>query len=161
MPTQKGPTIISWATTQYPEYNRGRLWYAIAIILGLAAIVWALITTNFLFAIIIIIFAIIIALGSLQKPGVLNVEITETGLALNDAFLPYEDVDRFAIIYNPPINNHLYLAFKKGMRPQFGISLEDQDPLEIRDILIKCNLNEDVEWTEEPGSDTIGRILKL
>lgn len=161
MPTPKGKTLIKWETAEYPKYSRGKAWYVVALVIGLLLLAYALIITNFLFAIIVLIFGIIVALQGKRGPDTVQVEITETGLAFGDRFMPYQDIDRFAIVYDPPEVKHVYFEFKSGVRPRLGICLEDQNPVKVREVLDSSNVREDAEWTEEPATDTLARLLKI
>lgn len=158
--TPMGTTILSWKTPEFPAYKRGRLWFIIAIIAALALLVQAFLTTNYIFMIVILMFAIIIALTTIRSPELVEVCITETGILHHKNFVPYRDVERFWIVYQPPVVQNLYLDLKGGIRSRLTIDLQKQNPIELREALLE-HVSEDIDRTDEPITDFIGRLLKL
>ncbi len=162
MPTlPEGNTLLTWQVPEYQKYQRGKIWYASFVILGLALIVYAVATLNFLFALIVLICALVIVMSTLREPGTLEVRATETGLAVGSRFMPYRSMAHFAIVYDPPVKN-LYLEFKDGFfNAHTSIALEDENPIEIRNLLIGARVKENLDHSDEPFFDLLGRILKL
>ena len=64
------------------------------------------------------------------------------------------------MIYEPPEVKNLYIEFKNVLRPRLGIPLQNEKPLEIRDLLLK-HLPENKEREHEPISDGLSRFFKL
>lgn len=155
-----GEVLIDWQMPSYPDYKRGIIWHIIASVIGLALLIQAVLSTNYVFAIIILIFAVIIALTSMHTPAAKEIKVTETGIAVGANFYLYRDIEHFSILYQPPMLKNLYLEFKSGLRPRITIDLVDQDPIEIRNHLLN-HVKEDLERVEEPMSDFFGRLLKL
>ena len=155
-----GPTILSWKTPEFPPHNRGRIWFLVAGIIALALLVYAFLTTNYLFAIIIFIFAIIIVLTSIRTPEFVDVQVTETGILLGETFFSYRNIDRFWIVYQPPVVANLYLDLKGGLRNRLALDLQKQNPVELRTVLLE-HILEDIDRTDEPITDFLGRVLKL
>ncbi|MCH7492666.1 hypothetical protein IID19_03715, partial [Patescibacteria group bacterium] len=62
--------------------------------------------------------------------------------------------------YEPPEVKNLYFDFKTGIRPSISISLESQNPVNIRKKLLEY-LEEDTEKENESFSDGLSRMLKL
>ena len=97
--------------------------------------------------------------NSIQSDEI-NIVITEDGVLLNDKFIEYEDFSAFYIIYYPPTIKNLYLQPKNSFKPVITISLEDQNPIIIRKILLQY-LTEDLEKEEMPATESISHSLKL
>jgi hypothetical protein len=155
-----GKTLASWDFPEFVKYKRTISWYVVAAIFGLAIIIYAIWISNYLFAFIVIIIAFIILLYEIKEPVKINFSITEDGLELGDHFYPYKEIKNFWIIYEPPEVKKLYFEFKSGFRPKLSISLLDQNPLEVRKVLIGY-LSEDLEKEEESTTDLIERKFKL
>ncbi len=155
-----GEVILAWDMPSHPAYERGWLWYLIAGGIGMALLIYAIITGNYLFGLILLILAIIIALTSLREPDDVPILLTETGCGIGRHFYPYRDVAKFSIVYDPPIVRNLYLEFKGGLRPRLTIDLTEQNPLEVREVL-GTHVREDVERSDESLSEYLGRILKI
>ncbi len=123
-------------------------------------LVYSLITINFLFAVIVIISAIVIIMRAKYEPGKVNFTIYEDGLGVDGRFYDYDLIDSFYILYKPPEIKNLYFEFKSLVRPRLNIPLENQNPLKIREALIKY-LAEDLEKEEEPTSEVFRKVFKL
>jgi hypothetical protein len=119
-----------------------------------------MITGNFLFALIIILFAIILFLQSHQTPPQVPFRITELGVIINNRFYIWSEFKDFYIIYEPPAVKTLFLVTVSNFRPALRIPLLDKNPIEIRQTL-KEFLTEDVEKEEEPLSDRMTRNWRL
>jgi len=155
-----GEEIFSWTVDEYERHERGPLWYAVAFILGVGLILYAMITQNFLFAIIIIMTGVIVGLSTLREPRKILFQLTTRGVGLGREFTPYKELRSFWILYEPPYSKDLYLDFRNPITPHMKIPLDQQDPLEIRSALMEF-LREEINQESEPLSDLLGRVLKL
>lgn len=155
-----GRVLLAWETVDRPRYERGRLWYAVMGLAGLALLLYAVITANFLFALIIIMFALVLYVSSLGEPRPVNMSITEDGVEIGQMFYPFREIDRFWFYYEPPEVKSLYLEFKNLIQPRLTVHLMDQNPNAVRGILSQF-LKEDVSRTDEPLSEMIGRMFKI
>ena len=151
-----GDVLYQWSVQEYQHYHRATAWYIIMILGGLLFILYGLFSGNFLFSLIIILFAIIIFLQSHQEPPQIPFQITGLGIIVSDRFYSYNELDGFYIIYQPPAVKTLYIETQGFYRPILHIPLLDQNPVEIRHALQQF-LEEDLEKEEEPIADKIGR----
>ncbi len=145
---------------EYPVYGRSWKWYLASGVIGAGLVIYSLVTLNFLFALIVVIFAIVTAVSSSKTPVRVRVAITEDGVLLGHRFIPWLDVTRFWIAYDPPTVKTLYLDFKNTVRPDLAIGIEDQNPTTLRHIMLKY-VDEDLNRDEEPLADYLGRVLKI
>lgn len=157
---EHGTEYLSWEYSGYRRYERGRTWYVVMGLFGFGLLIYALLSANFLFALIIIMFGLIIYLSSINRPEVVKVAITEEGVEMGEVFYRYRDIAHFWFAYEPPDVKNLYLDFRDPWRSRAAVELEDIDPNEVRQV-IGSFLVEDLTKDEEPVSDTIGRILKI
>ena len=151
--------MLSWEYPERPNYQRGPIWYAMMLFAGLGLLIYAVYSGNFLFALIVIMFALVIYVTSIGNPAPVKFAITEDGLEIGAEFIRFRDVERFWFFYDPPVKI-LYIEIKGGFSGRRRVDLVDQDPNAIRDILGQF-IVEDFEENEEPISDTFSRLLKL
>jgi len=159
--TDHGKILASWKFPEFIKHKKTKGWYvgAIIIICGLA--IFAIFTQSYLFLLIIIIFIIIYIIRGRREPMLLDIEITEDGVGLGqNSFYEWKEIKNFWIIYEPPEVKNLYFDFKAGIRPSISIFLENQNPINIRKILLEY-LPEDTDKENESFSDGLGRMLKL
>jgi hypothetical protein len=154
-----GQIHFSWTFSEIPQYQRDRKWYIWGALIAAALLFFSLVTFNLLFALIIIMSAMIIMLFQRQAKSV-DFKITEDGIIVNNDFFGYKNLRNFYIIYNPPEVKTLYFEPKSVFNPRIPIYLDEQNPVEVRQVL-KQYLEEDLERENEPVSDQISRIFKL
>ena len=154
-----GDVLIAWKFPEYLKHERGRAWFISMGILGGLLLLYCFWVFNFLFAVILIMIVTILYLHHKREPETVDFAICEDGLEIGRRFYSYKDIEAFWVIYEPPEVKTLYFDFK-GWRPSLAIPLENENPLEVREILLKY-LEEDLEKEYEPTSDFVGRWWKL
>ncbi len=160
MSKEHGKTLISWEFPEYERHDRSFVWYLVAFIVIAGLLLYSVLTVNFLFSVIIIILVIINFFYFIREPRKVGFKITEDGIELDGKFYLYKELKNFWVIYDPPKVKSLYFDFKSSFSPLVPVSLEDQDPLRVRKVLLDY-LEEDLEKEEESVSDGLSRILKL
>ena len=154
-----GRPIFSWQMSEYNQYERGTYWYLIMGVVCLGLIIYAVLTANFLFALIILLFAFIIVLREFYAPAKITFAITDSGIAVGEQFYPFKSLSKFYIIYEPPMSKFLYFNFKT-LSPPLSIFLDEQNPITIREYLLEY-MDEDLEKEDEHVTDTLNRLFKL
>ncbi len=158
--SEHGKAVFEWTVPKYARHHRSKLWYVVAIVIGAVLLLTALRSGNFLFAVIIVMFAVIMVLNSLQEPEEMRVAFTERGLVWGEHYHPYIDIRVFWIVYQPPQIKNIYIEFKSITKPRLLVPLGEQDPVAIREFLKKV-VREDTTRNDEPLSDYLGRVLKI
>jgi len=156
----KTQTDITWKIPEYREYERSKKWYMISAAISAALIMYAVVTSNFLFAMIIIIAIITIALHDNKKAAALDFSITENGIRIGEAFYDYSLFKNFWIYYEPSEAKTLFFEFKNSLRPRLSVPLQNKNPLKIRAILL-AHMTENIQMENEPLSEQISRIIKI
>jgi len=151
---------VTWVVDESKRYEKGFGWYLGALTIGGGLLIYAVISANFLFALIILMVALVVYMTSMRGPAQVRVIVSEDGVEIAGTLYRYRDMNRFWFIYNPPAVKSLYLDFKNALKPRIAVPLEDQNPNEVRAIMSKY-LHEDITEDEEPIADYIGRVLKL
>src|SRR3989344_5481594 len=146
-----GEVLFNWVFPEFPRYERDKSWYFWASVIAVILLIYAIFSANFLFAVIIIVSSLTILMFH-RSNNEINFKITEDGILLNKQFYDYRDIKNFYIIYQPPAVKTLYFEPKSIFRPRVPVSLEDQNPVKIREVLLNY-LEEDLERENEPTSD--------
>ena len=157
---QFGEPILDWEVDEYPQHERSRTWYIVASVVGVALIVYAIATANFLFAVIILMVGVITLLSTFKDPDRIGIMVTTAGVIVDDMFYDYKSVRDFSIVFDPPDVSILYLDFHSSLHPLISIPLEDIDPNEVRDALLPFCL-ENFHRDEERLTDLMKRLYKL
>jgi len=155
----QGERVFGWLVDEYERHERGPVWYAAAFLVGVGLILYALITQNFLFATIIVMFGVILGLSTLREPERILFQVTTRGVSVGHLFVPFKELKDFWIVYEPPYVKNLYIEHKNPLTPRIVVPFEDEDPVQVRKMLLEY-LEEDGR-AEEPLGDLLGRVFKL
>ncbi len=154
------PQAFRWTCHEVERYARGPLWYAVMGAAFVGLMVYAIASRNFLFAGILLLAAIVTAVQSRQDRGVVEVRVADDGVHLAGRHYPWDALERFHLIYQPPVVKSLYLHTRRLMGSRVAVPLEEQNPVELRRFLLRY-LPEDTTQEHEPLLDQILRLLKL
>jgi hypothetical protein len=162
---------LYWEVPEYIKHERPRSWYIYAgiaffflvifSIYGLAF--WRLDTKEFnpLFLGIIVLGSFIMLMNDKSDPAMLPVIISDEGVQLGVDFYDYDEIRNFSILYKPRDEvKNLYFEFKGVTRPRLTIGLLDQDPIAVRDRLLRY-IPEDLDRLHPPASEGLAKMLKL
>lgn len=149
--------LLQWDAPEFQQVARPQQWYILFALAGIGLVIYAIFTANYLFALLIVILAIVLNQYFNRKPDTIKVGITREGIVVNNRFYAYDaDLASFWILYNPPELKTINFAHRSSVQPDIVIQLEDQNPLKIREILLNY-LPEDIEKEEHPVDTTFRR----
>ena len=149
---------LKWRALEFEYFEKSPEWFWSVIIISFAVFAASLVLNNFLFGVLMLISGITIALYGLKKPQTIDIALTPRGLEIQDKFYPYNEMESFWVHYDPPYTKNLSIYLKKTFAMPLKIPLEDFDPNDIREVLIKF-----VKEKEhiENFTDNLIRILKF
>jgi len=160
-PGTYGEELLEWVAWDRPFHERGPRWYWGMSLVGLGLLIYAVASANFLFALIILMCAIVIYLSTLSEPRIIRVVVTETGVVVGTTFYPFREIARFWFVYQPPVVQSLYLQVQRGFSTaRVSVDVGEMNPNEVRQVL-GVFLQEELVDTDEPGADILSRILKI
>ena len=165
---------ISWPVPEFDKKEREKRWYLIAVAFLLISLFFCFfeisnwrpvflgVNSNFMFALILILSAMIMIINDGQETNLVEFKIGPEGINVGRKFYDYDELNHFAIIFKPNIEiKHLYIEFKNGfLHPRLSIPLNEQDPITVRNYL-KRYLDEDLERLGPPLSEQLTKLLKL
>jgi hypothetical protein len=149
-----------WETMSFEKYERGPAWYAVTGVISLFLLAYSVWTENFLFAFLILLADITLILGYRRDPQVALVQVGDNGVVWHGKLHLYQDIEHFAIVYQPPVSKVLYIQPKNTIHPWLRIDLEEQDPISLREHL-RQYIPENLDLQNEYPSDTLGRLLRM
>lgn len=155
-----GNILHEWEVDEYEQHDRPKRWYVVMGIVGAVFVAYALYSQNFLFALIIVLFAIILFMQSHQAAPRVVVRVTDKGVAIQHRFYSYDELGDFFIIYRPPEIKTLFIDTNSSLRPRLRVPLLENDPNDIR-FTLRQYLVEDTKTEEEPLSDQISRMWRI
>jgi hypothetical protein len=160
LPEDIGEIHIEWKFPEFVKQNNGKWWYIVVAGIIALFLIYALVTMNILFAVILVLGVFVILYQFFQIAKQIPVIIGEDGIIVDKTFYPYRTLQNFWIIYQPPSIKYLYLGFKSDMKRGLPIPLEDINPMQLREVLLNY-LEEDLEKDEEDFDETFSRLLNI
>ncbi len=161
MENETNSNQISWTVSEYESHAKNNTWYIIAGIIAISSIVYAYFTNNYMFILIIIITAFLLILREKDNIESININLTPEGIFVGQKFYDYDEFKDFLVLYKPQQDiKNLYLEFNSGIKQRVSISLENMDPSQVRNYLLKY-LHEDSERVGIPVSEKLTKFLKL
>jgi len=157
---QYGKLLAHWSFPEYVKYERGALWYVVAVVAVVAMLIYGLVQVNFLFVLFLIILSLVVGSRLYGEPKEVQFRIFEDGINMGKVFYKWEGINNFRLVYKPPQVKRLYIDLQGTFWHDFSVPLEDQDPVEIRRILLNY-LEEDLTKQEETLTDRLNRWFKI
>lgn len=126
MPTS---AIVEWEGREYDHNPKSADWYWALGIVAVAGSIAAILFGNILFAFLIIIAAVAIALHATKEPPIHTFRLLDTGLMVGEDMHPYEHMHSFTVLEDieaefPPL---LSIKTKSWHSPHLVIPLEGVD----------------------------------
>ena len=150
---------ISWQTPEYHFKKKSGAWYIWFSIIAIAILSFALYTGDYLmFITLLLLFLVAYSIAN-RKPEIVRVVISGKGIQIAEKFYNFNDLKKFWFAYYPPEVKLLYIEPKKRVLPAVQINLADEDPNDIRELLLKF-LPENPDG-EESFSDRLMRKIGL
>jgi len=87
------------------------------------------------------------------------VRITELGIDVGGKFYPYNTINAFWIVYNPPFVRRLYFRMGTKSFTEVKVELNHQNPVELRRLL--AGEIPEIEGAQESVTDILIRLLRL
>src|SRR3989339_1104961 len=144
-----GKIIFEWKVKEYDRADHDRSWYIMMGVIAAVLIIYAIIAANYLFALLIALFGIILFMHDILEPLEVTFAVTEIGIILGRKFYRYSELESFWMIYDPPMVKSLYFGLDGIIRHRLYVPLLDNDPRPIRDYLNQF-VEEDLDQEEEP-----------
>lgn len=150
--------LLHWRAPEYEVYERDKKWFLYMSLVWVALIAYAVWTNSPIMAITFILIGIIEYIHVGQEPKLLDFAITADGVIAGNELYHFDNLHSFWIFYEPPYQKELSLHTKGKLAPFIHIPLENEDPTQIREILLK-NIPEIKQ--EQRLVNTLERILRL
>lgn len=135
MPSNESP--LKWQAHEHEHIERGSDWFwALGVVAACIALI-SIIFGNFLFAVLIIMGAVVLALLARTPPSLTEFEITDRGIRVGNTMHRFEEVLAFWVEdhnVDPPI---LLVDTTKWLSPNLSIPLVGVDPSAVRAFLLE------------------------
>jgi len=129
--------ILEWDAIEFNHRPKSNDWYWALGIAVIAGCVLAIISKNYLLAILLFVGGILIGLSAEKPhPGV-HVEISERGIRMNDQLYPYESIASFWMYRDHHGHDRIIVTTSRAVMPLRSITLPPDVPAtELREFLL-------------------------
>jgi len=128
---------IEWSAPEFEHYQKNKSWFMITGGIAGLLVLWALFAKNFIFVLLVALAYFMIVTYALKRPREIQLAITPKGIKIEKVIYEFENLKSFWIFYDLPEIKELSLQSKKILMPYIKVSLGEQNPVEVREILIK------------------------
>jgi len=128
---------LKWSTPEFTQYSKSKSWFIVTGLIAGGLFLWALLTKNLIFALLIGLSYFSITVFALKKPREINLAITAKGIEIDKTLYEFDNLKSFWIFYEPPQIKELSLRSKKTIMPYIKIPLGEQNPVKVRRLLMK------------------------
>ena len=129
--------LLAWNAPEFVKAEKSQRWYlVIALILGVI-IFYALFKNGPIMAITFILIGVTGYLMLNKEPRDMVFRITKDGIVAGRQIYEFEHMQSFWIFYEPPYEKILSFHLKGSLVPFLHVPIHDEDPVEVRSILLK------------------------
>jgi len=149
--------LAYWQAREFEQPQRSRKWHLFAALFLVLVISFAVYMDAMVMAITFILIGIVGYIYMGKEPRVLDFMITHEGILTGKELYRFKTIESFWIFYEEDLRV-ISIHTDGYLTPYVHIPLNDQDPVEIRDILIKYIPEVEQEWTL---FDRLEKLIKI
>jgi len=128
---------LEWKAPEFEYHPKNKSWVLIPGAIAVVLFIWSVLIGNYLFALLIILAYFSISIYAFKKPALVRVVITSQAIKVNQSLYEYENLSSFWIFYDSDGVKELSLKSKKTVMPYIKIPLGKENPVKVRQALIK------------------------
>lgn len=149
---------IHWRAPEFEIFDRDRKWYLYISAILIAVVAYAVFTNSLIMAITFILIGVVGYIYINKEPRVLDFMVTQDGVVAGREIYDFDNLKSFWVFYGEDDLRVISLHTGSFLAPYIHIPIGDQDPSEIRRILLDYIPEEE----HKPGAvDTLDRLLRL
>jgi hypothetical protein len=150
--------LISWQAPEFEIFERDRKWYLYISFALILIVAYAIFTNGLIMAITFILIGMVGYIYIHKTPRIMDFMITKDGVIAGREIYDFENIKSFWIFYEEDGLRVISLHTESYLAPYIHIPIHDQNPEEIRKILLEYIQEEE----HRPGAiDTLDRLLRL
>jgi len=128
---------LQWSAYEAGASQKSADWYWALGIIAASGAASAILFSNALFAIVIVLGALALGLHAARPAGRSSVELNEKGVLVNETFYPYRELLSFWVEDGYEAPPKLFIKGARVLSPQIILQIEDVEPEEVRDFLLE------------------------
>jgi len=138
---------ITWEALEHSHQEKGGDWYFALAIIIISVVIAAALFDNTLFALLLGVAGVTMALAAARKPSIIPYAVTVRGVRIDDRLYPYSTLNSYHIDEEHHLGPQLLVLSKQRLMPLLILPIPEEYIDDIEDILAE-RLEE--EMLEEP-----------
>jgi hypothetical protein len=131
-------TQIEWQAFEHEHIHKSSDWFWVLGIIATTGAVTAIIFSNILFSIVILVGAFTLGMHAAKRPSRVNFKITERGVIIGNKMYLYSSLESFWVEdENERALPKLLVKSKKLLAPHIVIPIDNISPSDVRDYLLQ------------------------
>lgn len=126
---------IEWEALEHHHEPKSNDWFWVLGVIAVSAAVAAIVLSNILLALVILIGAAIMAILAKRPPKMVTYAITQRGVRIDNSFYPFTTLEHYYIDIHPVIGPQLLLQSQKMLMPLLILPLPEDDVDAIEAII--------------------------
>lgn len=148
---------LSWRGFEFEATEKDQKWYLTISAILIAIIAYAIFTNGLVMAITFILIGVVGYIYIKKEPRILDFMITRDGIIAGREVYDFDNIKSFWIFYEEDLRV-VSFHMESYLMPYIHIPIHNQDPLEIRKILLEYIPEEEYK----PGiADALDRLLRF
>jgi hypothetical protein len=128
--------LAHWRAQDFEVYEEDKKWHIYIYLVIIAITGYAVWSNSLVMAITFILIGVVIYLQLNKDPKIVDFAITTDGVVIGKEIFEYTNIKSFWIHNDPPHEKYLSLHTHGNLLPIVHISVDSQDPHELREILL-------------------------
>jgi len=148
---------ISWRIEEYKHRDKSPDWFWALGVVAVAGATIAVIANNILFAILILIGALILGYYANRQPQLIDIAINDEGVIVRNMFYPFERTTGFALDIHDHFGAYLLIETTAALMPVVSIPLPEELDYEALAELLRAKMPE--KKLKEPFAHRLMEVL--
>ncbi len=132
---EQTPRAITWEAPEHNHTEKGADWFFAFTIVFIAIVLAAILLGNVLFALLMAIAGLTLAIAVSRRPRIVPFAVTVRGVRMNDELFPYSTLESYYIDEDDPNGPQLLLRSRRKFMPLLVIPLPPDNVDDVEDIL--------------------------
>jgi hypothetical protein len=125
---------LAWSALEYEHRQHSSDWFWTLGIIGLGGAILAIVFSNVLFALFIVLGAVTLGLHAIKHPRVVSFEINDRGIVVDGTLFPYATLESYDIHDHHRIPR-LVIKSQKLVMPHITVPIEEVTPEDVYNAL--------------------------
>jgi hypothetical protein len=131
----QAPRAVSWEAPEHNHIEKGADWFFAFTIIIIAVVLAAIMFGNVLFALLMTVAGLTLAISVAKRPAIIPFAVTVRGIRINEELFPYSELESYYIDEDDARGPQLLLKSRRRLLPLIILPLPPDYVDDVEDIL--------------------------